>query len=77
MVHIVISDTGCGISPEHIKKIFDKFYRVKKHTDEDHAGAGLGLSIAESIAKAHRGSISITSQEKRGTSVTVILPAYT
>jgi signal transduction histidine kinase len=71
---IAVSDSGIGIPDGEIEHVFDRFYRVDKsrHT----AGSGLGLSIARSIAEAHRGSIEIKSVLKRGTTVTVCLPVY-
>lgn len=71
---VAIADTGCGIDEKDIKKIFDKFYRVCQETEGVDPGAGLGLSIAQSIAKAHRGQITVTSSGQVGTTFTVILP---
>jgi signal transduction histidine kinase len=73
---IQIQDTGIGISPEHLQRIFDRFYqadasRVRMDTAE---GAGLGLSIAQWIAQAHGGSIQVDSTLGEGTTFTVTLP---
>ena len=65
---IEISDTGCGIEPDKMEKIFDAYYTSKP------AGSGLGLSTARKIAQAHNGSISVNSQPQKGTSFTVSLP---
>jgi signal transduction histidine kinase len=65
---IEITDTGCGIEPEKIDKIFDAYYTSKP------GGSGLGLPTARKIAQAHNGSISVNSQTGRGTSFTVSLP---
>jgi two-component system sensor histidine kinase HydH len=65
---IEISDTGCGIEPDRIDKIFDAYYTSKP------GGSGLGLSTAQKIAMAHNGSISVDSQPEKGTSFTVSLP---
>ncbi len=65
---IEISDTGCGIEPDKIDKIFDAYYTSKP------GGSGLGLSTARKIAMAHNGSISVDSQPGKGTSFTVSLP---
>ena len=65
---IEISDTGCGIKPDEIDKIFDAYYTSKP------GGSGLGLPIARKIAQAHNGSISVNSQPGKGTSFTVSLP---
>ena len=69
-----VRDTGIGIPPEEIGKIFDRFYRVDKARSRDMGGTGLGLSIARWIAELHRGSISVTSEPKRGSTFTVLLP---
>jgi signal transduction histidine kinase len=65
-----ISDTGPGISPENLEKIFEEFYR----SDKNSPGSGLGLSIAYRIAKIHQGEIQVDSQLGRGTTFRVILP---
>jgi signal transduction histidine kinase len=68
---IEISDTGCGIEPGKIEKIFDAYYTSKP------AGSGLGLPTARKIAQAHNGSISVNSQPEKGTSFTVSLGLQT
>lgn len=68
-----VSDTGEGIPPEHIERIFERFYRIGNHE----AGAGLGLSIAQSIAKIHKGFIRVQSQPGKGATLTVYLPLTT
>ncbi len=71
-IQISISDTGVGISEADLPQIFNKFF----HRDKPGAppGHGLGLSIADSIARAHHGEIKVTSQPGEGTTFTVILP---
>jgi len=73
-LHVDISDTGEGIDPENLDKIFEKFFRVDKGENSQQAGFGLGLSIALSIAKAHQGNIKVRSKFREGTTFTVILP---
>ena len=73
---IQVQDTGLGIGPEHLQRIFDRFYqadasRVKMVTGE---GAGLGLSIAQWIAQAHGGKIEVESAQGEGTTFTVTIP---
>ncbi|NOY69387.1 MAG: HAMP domain-containing protein [Deltaproteobacteria bacterium] len=68
---ISVSDTGIGISVEDQEKIFDKFFRVHKGKTP---GNGLGLSIAQSIVKAHQGEITVKSRINEGTTFTVELP---
>jgi heavy metal sensor kinase len=69
-----ISDTGIGIPAEHVPFIFDRFYRVDKARSRAEGGAGLGLAIAGSIARAHGGEIEVESQVGRGTTFRVVLP---
>jgi len=73
-VNVDITDTGEGISEENLLKIFDKFFRVHKEERMPESGVGLGLNIALSIAKAHKGDIKVKSQLHKGTTFTVILP---
>jgi signal transduction histidine kinase len=63
-----VQDTGCGISKENVKKIFNPFFTTKEK------GTGLGLSIVRKIIEGHGGRIEIESQEEEGTKVTVQLP---
>jgi two-component system NtrC family sensor kinase len=67
-----ISDTGCGIQPEHMDKIFDPFFTTK----EVGQGTGLGLSISYGIIKQHGGDITVTSHPGQGSTFTVKLPVY-
>ncbi len=66
-----ISDTGPGIAPENLEKIFEEFYRADKNTP----GSGLGLYIAYTIAKLHHGEIQVDSQLGQGSTFRVILPS--
>ena len=67
---ISIGDTGIGIPKKDLRKIFDRFYRVKS----DGTGSGLGLAIAKWIAEAHHGAIDVKSREKKGSVFIVTLP---
>ena len=67
-VEVAVTDTGIGIAPESLPKVFDRFYRGPD------GGTGLGLAIARHIAEAHRGRIAVTSEPGRGTTFTVTLP---
>lgn len=71
---IVVQDEGVGIPPETIPRIFDRFYRADESRTRNTGGAGLGLSIAKWIAQRHDGLIEVTSREKIGTRMTVLLP---
>lgn len=69
-VYIKISDTGCGIPPEILSKIFDPFFSTKK-------SAGLGLSVSYNIIKRNGGDIKAESKVGSGTTVTIRLPKHT
>jgi len=70
-----VTDTGIGIDEKDLPKIFDRFFHIDRTGQEDEIGNGLGLSIAQSIAKIHNGDITAKSQAGRGSTFTVILPA--
>ncbi len=71
---VSITDTGIGIEEGNIPKLFDKFYRIEGTIKDASPSSGLGLSIAQSIARLHKGDISVTSRVGQGTSFTVSLP---
>jgi heavy metal sensor kinase len=75
VARLVVADTGRGIDPEDLPRVFDRFYRVDRSRSTSRAdGTGLGLSICRSIAEAHHGSIELQSTPARGTQATVTLP---
>jgi signal transduction histidine kinase len=69
-----VSDTGIGISAEHLPHLGERFYRVDKARSREAGGTGLGLSIARGIALAHGGNLNLTSVPNQGTTVTITLP---
>ena len=71
---IHVQDTGIGIALEEQTRIFDRFYRVSSDRSLATGGSGLGLSIAQAIAQAHRGIISLQSELGTGSTFTVRLP---
>ena len=74
LASVIVSDAGIGIDPEHLPRIFDRFYRVDSARSRRTGGNGLGLSICKSIAEAHQGSIEVVSQPGKGTQVILTLP---
>jgi two-component system heavy metal sensor histidine kinase CusS len=73
-VEIRVSDTGCGISQEHLPKVFDRFYRIDPARSRSTEGLGLGLSIVKSIMTLHGGEVSLQSEPSAGTTVTLRFP---
>jgi heavy metal sensor kinase len=73
-VELTVEDTGCGIPPEHLPHIFDRFFRVPGESAGSQRGLGLGLSFVDWIVRAHIGRIEVSSQPGRGTKFVVRLP---
>lgn len=71
---IEISDTGIGMSSEHVDKAFDRFYRVDKSRSRQTGGSGLGLSITQTIIDQLGGKIEVKSQLGTGTTISLTLP---
>ena len=74
MVAISVADTGIGIAPEHLPRIFERFYRVDRSRSRALGGTGLGLSIVKHIATSHGGDVEVKSVEGRGTRFSLLLP---
>jgi signal transduction histidine kinase len=70
-----VRDTGIGIEAEHLPHLGERFYRVDKARSRETGGAGLGLSFAMGIARAHGGSLTVNSAPGIGTTATLTLPA--
>lgn len=73
-VLVEVADTGIGIAPENVDRVFDRFFRADQTRNRDNGGSGLGLSIAKWIADAHASTIRITSRPGSGTVFTVCFP---
>ncbi|WP_353935660.1 substrate-binding domain-containing protein [uncultured Bacteroides sp.] len=69
-IRFTVSNTGSMISAEHIRSIFERFYKIDMH----HAGSGIGLALVKAFVELHGGTISVESDEKQGTVFTVDLP---
>jgi two-component system, OmpR family, heavy metal sensor histidine kinase CusS len=72
---VTVSDTGCGISPEHLPQVFDRFFRVDATRKMDPHGFGLGLTTVRAIMDLHGGYATISSNPGVGTTVTLFFPA--
>ena len=72
--NIEVRDTGIGISDNGIKEVFNRFYREDAARNRETGGSGLGLSIADTIVKAHNGTIKASHNNPKGTIFTVKLP---
>lgn len=73
-IFIKITDNGIGISKEDIEKMFQAYFKSDKNNIEQNSGAGLGMSIVKHIMNAHKGRINITSEENKGTTVSLEFP---
>jgi heavy metal sensor kinase len=73
-VRLTVSDTGIGIPPEHIGRVFDRFYRVDDSRARANGGSGLGLSIVKLAAESHHGTVNVYSEPGHGSTFTVSLP---
>ncbi|GIV89053.1 MAG: hypothetical protein KatS3mg055_1571 [Chloroflexus sp.] len=75
-VQISVRDTGCGIAPEHLPHLFERFYRADqaRNRSSNTNNAGLGLSIAKGLVEAHGGTIGVESEVNKGTLVWFTIP---
>src|SRR5919201_4041999 len=71
---LAVQDTGPGIAPAELTRIFERFYRLDRARSRRSGGAGLGLAIARWIAEVHGGRIEVQSIVGRGITFTVVLP---
>jgi two-component system, OmpR family, phosphate regulon sensor histidine kinase PhoR len=74
-VVLEVADQGRGIAPEHLPRVFERFYRVDRARSRTLGGTGLGLAIVKHIAQAHGGEVRVRSEVGRGTTFTVVIPA--
>jgi signal transduction histidine kinase len=71
-VEVAVADHGDGIAPQHLPRVFDRFYKVDRSRSS--GGTGLGLAIARENARLHGGDLRVASEEGRGTTFTLQLP---
>lgn len=72
---VIVSDTGLGIAPEDLPRVYDRFYRVDKARSSVAGGAGLGLAITKALVEAHEGTIEVTSELGKGSTFVVRIPS--
>jgi two-component system sensor histidine kinase SenX3 len=75
-VEITVSDSGIGIPPAELDRIFERFYRVDYARSRANGGTGLGLAIVKHIAAIHGGEVSVWSQVGQGSTFTLKIPAH-
>ena len=73
-MRIAVRDTGCGIAPEHLPNVFERFYRADSSRTRATGGSGLGLAIVKQLVQAQGGTVDIASTEGLGTTVSLTLP---
>jgi signal transduction histidine kinase len=74
-VRIEVRDTGVGIGKEEMERVFEPFFQADSGTTRQYSGVGLGLTIARDLARRMDGEVTIASEEGKGTSAMVVLPA--
>jgi two-component system phosphate regulon sensor histidine kinase PhoR len=73
-LRLTVADQGRGIAPEHLGRIFERFYRVDKARSREAGGTGLGLAIVKHVVQAHKGRVEVESTVGTGSTFTIILP---
>jgi signal transduction histidine kinase len=76
-VRIKVADTGSGIAPEHLPRVFERFYRVDRARSRESGGTGLGLALVRHVVERSSGTVSLSSEVGVGTTFTVTLPRAT
>ena len=76
-IRVIVADSGTGIPAEHLPHVFDRFYRVNRTPRGQRGGAGLGLSIVQTVMNLHKGVVEISSAPGHGTCVILEFPLVT
>lgn len=76
-VVIVCRDTGVGIAPNDLQRVFERFWKADSSRQRDGEGSGLGLAIVRHVVEAHGGTVWVESEPRKGTEFTAVLPAVT
>ncbi|HEX8537705.1 MAG TPA: ATP-binding protein, partial [Cystobacter sp.] len=69
-----VSDTGVGIPPRELPRVFERFHRIEGQQGRSHEGTGIGLALVQELARLHHGAVRVESEEGRGTVFTVQVP---
>ena len=72
--HIEVADTGAGIPAQALPHVFERFYRADPAHSRTVEGTGLGLAVVRNIVRVHNGSVSVNSEEAKGTTFVVDVP---
>jgi signal transduction histidine kinase/DNA-binding response OmpR family regulator len=73
-VELIVRDTGIGIAPEEVTRVFDRFHRVENARARTHEGSGIGLALVQELARLHGGDVAVQSEPGRGSAFTVTIP---
>ncbi len=73
-VRLAVQDTGIGIPPEELPRLFERFHRVEGTKGRTHEGTGIGLALVQELVKIHGGTVSVESEVGRGSTFTVMIP---
>ena len=71
---ILVKDSGIGIPTDQLDKVFDRFYQVDSSQTREYEGSGIGMALAKELIELHHGSITVESEEGRGTTFTISIP---
>ncbi len=69
-----VEDTGVGIAPDELPKVFEKFFRSPDPRVQEQTGTGLGLALAQEVVRLHGGRITVESEINKGSTFTMLLP---